>query len=156
MTFTMNEGNIFTAPRGVYFAHCISADFALGAGIAVEFQQRYGLRERLRTMMPERDLTALQSRVGTCVLLDNVFNLITKTMCWDKPTYQDLTNSLFAMRELCVKYHINHIAMPLIGCGINRLEWPRVESIIRQVFLPTDVSITVYYLPGKNPYGNNG
>lgn len=156
MTYKMIEGDLFTAPKENYFAHCISADFALGAGIAVQFQNRYGLREKLRAMMPERDLQSFQSRVGSCVLLDNVFNLITKPLCWDKPTYEDLQKSLIAMREMCVRYRINYVAMPQIGCGLDRLEWPKIEKLIREIFAPTNVNITIYYLPGKNQNHNNG
>lgn len=34
MTLTEIQGNLFDAPRGWALVHCISADFALGAGIA--------------------------------------------------------------------------------------------------------------------------
>lgn len=73
-----------------------------------------------------------------------------------KPTYEDLQKSLIAMREMCVKYRINYVAMPQIGCGLDRLEWPKVEKLIRDIFAPTNVNITIYYLPGKNQNHNNG
>ena len=34
MTITTEKRDLFTMSQGYYLAHCISADFALGAGIA--------------------------------------------------------------------------------------------------------------------------
>ena len=34
-------GDLFNVDKKYYLAHCISADFALGKGIAVEFNKRY-------------------------------------------------------------------------------------------------------------------
>ena len=34
MNITIEKRDLFTMPQGYYLAHCISADFALGAGIA--------------------------------------------------------------------------------------------------------------------------
>ena len=36
-----------------------------------------------------------------------------------------------------------NIAMPFIGCGLNRLEWCKVSEIIKEVFEYTDVEILV-------------
>lgn len=36
-----------------YYAHCISADFALGAGIAVQFNKLFHLRSKLRESYPK-------------------------------------------------------------------------------------------------------
>ena len=35
------------------------------------------------------------------------------------------------------------IAMPVIGCGLDRLEWCKVSEIIKEVFEGTDVEILV-------------
>ena len=40
MTITIEKKDLFTMPQGYYLAHCISADFALGAGIAKVFDKR--------------------------------------------------------------------------------------------------------------------
>ena len=40
MEYKEIKGNLFDAPKDAYLVHCISADFALGAGIAVEFNKR--------------------------------------------------------------------------------------------------------------------
>ena len=49
MTIKHINGNLFKIAKETdYLAHCISRDYALGAGIAVEFQRRFQLREKLR------------------------------------------------------------------------------------------------------------
>ncbi|CAB1451708.1 unnamed protein product [Pleuronectes platessa] len=53
------------------------------------------------------------------------------------------------MKSHCVKNGVTRISMPRIGCGLDRLEWRRVEEILEQVFKHTDISITVYSLPVK-------
>ena len=35
------------------------------------------------------------------------------------------------------------IAMPVIGCGLDRLEWSKVSEIIKEVFEGTDIEILV-------------
>lgn len=35
------------------------------------------------------------------------------------------------------------LAMPKIGCGIDRLDWDKVQEIIKDVFRNTDVEILI-------------
>ena len=35
--------------------------------------------------------------------------------------------------------------MPLIGCGLDQLDWDRVKGIIRELFEDVPITITVYY-----------
>lgn len=44
------KGNIFDyITENDYIAHCISGDFALGAGIAKEIDKRYGVKNVLKS-----------------------------------------------------------------------------------------------------------
>ena len=47
MTFREISGNLFDAPKDFYLAHCISGDYALGAGIAKEFVARQNMKNKL-------------------------------------------------------------------------------------------------------------
>lgn len=144
MKYTEEMKDLFTVPNDYYFAHCISADFALGAGIAVEFKKRFDMKNKLMNKCPGiteyMDLYKLQ---GTCLLIDNVFNLVTKRKYWQKPTYASITQALYTMKRLCDTYDIKKIAMPKIGAGLDRLQWNKVSKIIKQVFADTDVEILV-------------
>lgn len=57
---------------------------------------------------------------------------------------RSLESSLIAMRNICVEEKVQHLAMPRIGCGLDRLDWRRVSELIQQVFLDTDLTITIY------------
>ena len=134
--------DLFQVPQGYYLAHCISGDYALGAGIAKKFNEVYNMRSKLH-----RDY-AIQSEkksanVGRALLVDNVFNLVTKERYFHKPTYDELYNALMDMQEQCQDFGIEKLAIPLIGCGLDRLEWGKVKDIIEDVFAQTDIEILV-------------
>lgn len=134
MVLTEIKQNLFTVDKKYYLAHCISADAAMGAGIAVEFVKKYPEIKYLRKR---------QNTVGDCVLVDRVFNLITKSKCYGKPTYMSLTASLSACESMCYEYDIKYLAMPKIGCGLDKLSWGKVREIIKEVFKDTDIEIIV-------------
>ncbi|AIQ15014.1 macro domain-containing protein [Paenibacillus durus] len=137
MEFEEIKKDLFTMPGEYYLAHCISADAKMGAGIAVQFRKRFKL-SLLQDMASKNELI-----VGKCYKVDRVFNLITKTKYWQKPTYETLTLSLSSMKEICLQESINQIAMPEIGCGLDKLQWGRVKEIITNEFINTSVKITV-------------
>ena len=76
----------------------------------------------------------------------SVANLITKQYAYGKPTYETLRQSLENLKCFCEKFQYSHLAMPAIGCGLDRLEWSKVSKMIKDVFNDTSVSITVYLL----------
>ena len=82
-----------------------------------------------------------------CLLEGRVFNLVTKIRYYEKPTYQSMTDSLKRMRVICdglgEARNIHKIAMPTIGCGLDRLQWDRVSEIIKEVFKDSDLEILV-------------
>ena len=77
------------------------------------------------------------------MLEDRVFNLVTKSRYWQKPTYKSMSDALVAMRDICVERGINRIAMPVIGCGLDKLDWHRVSKLIKEIFVNTEVEIIV-------------
>lgn len=46
MTIKEEKRNLFTMPKDYVLAHCISADFALGAGIAKKFDELFDARKK--------------------------------------------------------------------------------------------------------------
>lgn len=134
--------DLFKVPQGYYLAHCISGDYALGAGIAVQFAEHYNMREKLHKRFPIADGVKF-ANVGKALLVDNVFNLVTKARCFHKPTYDTLYETLVDMREQCENLDIKKVAMPLIGCGLDRLNWEKVVDVIIDVFDDLDIEILV-------------
>ena len=149
MIFREEHRDLFTVPEDYHLAHCISADFGMGAGIAVEFNKRFDMKNRLIDMFDGNVTHAWDENgkdnepQGACFKVDRVLNLVTKRNYWLKPTYGTLTEALMSMKEICIEHDITKIAMPVIGCGLDRLKWDRVSETIKEVFEDTDIEILV-------------
>lgn len=143
MTFTVCMGDLFLAPQGYYLAHCISGDYALGAGIAKQFEAVYSMRRKLCKKYPVYIGKEYQ-QIGKALLVDNVFNLVTKSCYYMKPTYDTLIAALMDMKRQCLKEDITNIAMPRIGCGLDGLSWDKVQEYIQVTFSDTDINIRIY------------
>lgn len=136
--------DLFSVSDDYYLAHCISADYALGAGIAVEFNRRFDMRRKLKEDAPDYwDYMQTFNLKGECILIERVLNLITKEKYYHKPTYKSMSQALNCMKMVCKSNNIKKIAMPIIGCGLDRLEWDKVSKIIQEVFDDTDIEILV-------------
>ena len=138
MTITIEKKDLFTMPQGYYLAHCISADFALGAGIAKIFDNVYNMKFKLY-----RNYDNYEYHGGDALPVDNVFNLVTKQKCWHKPTYDSLREALESMREQLEFMNVTKLAMPWIGCGLDRLEKDQVYDIICEVFEDMNIEIVI-------------
>ena len=138
MTITIENKDLFTMNQGYYLAHCISADFALGAGIAKAFDSVYNMRFKLFRHYPDYEY-----HCGDALLIDNTFNLVTKRKCWHKPTYESLREALEMMREQLEFLDATKLAMPWIGCGLDKLQKDQVYDIICEVFEDMDIEIVI-------------
>ena len=47
------------------------------------------------------------------------------------------------MKNICLHRKVQKIAMPMIGCGLDKLEWDRVSQIIKNIFGDTDMEILI-------------
>jgi O-acetyl-ADP-ribose deacetylase (regulator of RNase III) len=138
MTITIEKRDLFTVPQGYYLAHCISADFALGAGIAKKFDEVYNMRFKL---FREYDMYAFEG--GDALLIDNVYNLVTKPRCYHKPRYEAIREALETMKDIMDFNSTTKLAMPKIASGLDRCDWNEVYGIICEVFEDTDVEILI-------------
>ena len=138
MNIKIENRDLFTVPQGYYLAHCISADFALGAGIAKTFDTVYNMRYKLFNFYDDYNYEG-----GDALPIDNVFNLVTKKKCYHKPTYESVREALECMKEQMEMLYITKLAMPRIASGLDRLDQDRVYDIICEVFDDTDVEILI-------------
>lgn len=138
MVFKEEVRDLFTVPQGYMLAHCISADFNLGGGIARQFCEHYNMKERLMN-----GYGTDFSEVGISLQIDNVHNLVTKRYVKDKPTYADLKKALEDMKVEMELDGQKKVAMPRIGCGLDGLDWGIVKAIIKDVFEDTDIEILI-------------
>lgn len=144
MKYEEREQDLFTVSEDYYLAHCISADFALGKGIALEFNKRFDMKAILKAN--NKDYLKEWRKMGNladCILEGRVFNLVTKERYYNKPTYNSLRWSLEIMKNYCEGSEIKKIAMPVIGCGLDQLEWNKVSDIIKDIFSEMDIEILI-------------
>jgi O-acetyl-ADP-ribose deacetylase (regulator of RNase III) len=80
---------------------------------------------------------------GDALLIDNVYNLVTKKKYYHKPTYESVREALETMKDLMDFNSTTKLAMPTIGCGLDKLQWSEVFEIIQEVFDDTDVDILI-------------
>lgn len=137
-------GDIFDQPRECYM-QCVSADFKMGAGIAKEFQDQFGVKDKLITRY--KDYSKFFKRDGggaVCSSDPLVISLVTKEHYYDKPTYDTMDESLRQAAILCQTWGIFEVSMPMIGCGLDRLNWDKVKKLIEKNFRDLNMMITVY------------
>ncbi len=122
-----------------FVVHCISGDFNLGGGFARQINDNYDMRKKLREKFPDG------AKAGDVILIDGVFNLVTKDAVYLKPTYDSLLETLKKLRiylnsledkEWSVCERNVKICMPRIGCGIDGLSWPVVKELINSALEP--------------------
>ena len=49
---------------------------------------------------------------------------------------------------------VKRISLPRIGCGLDKLNWSEIRSLIKDVFKGSHVAITVYVVPQQNSTPN--
>lgn len=140
MQIVIEHRSVFDYAKKLHIAHCIAADLRMGAGIAVQMQKKFGIRGQI-----ERLWGGKPNSPG-CTLTDWVFNLITKRVSSGKPTYRSMREALISMRKLIHVHGIKEIAMPKIGCGLDKLSWARVRELLEEIFEDDDLTIRVCHL----------
>ena len=79
MNYREEVRDLFSVPEEYFLAHCISADFAMGKGIVLEFNKRFDMKRQLRQKYPGYLAGYRQNPAGgDCILEGRVLNLVTK------------------------------------------------------------------------------
>lgn len=145
MQYREIKKDLFDVPSKYCFAHCINGAYTLGTGIAKEFEDRMRMRHFLMMFYPIQEGEETKY-IGKALLVGRVFNLVTKAHHYNKPTYEALYSALKDMRDQCETRCVRHLAMPKIGCGLDRLDWDKVSVMIKEVFGDLDIDILICYL----------
>ncbi len=146
MIFREEQGDLFNEEILLEYTlcHCISSDFALGAGIAKQFA-KMGVKKMLCAEYPKH-----WDGRGYCLFVEldsvSVANLVTKERYFHKPTLETLRQSLDDLRGQVLGRGISKLAMPKIGCGLDKLQWEDVREVIKEVFGSDEIEILVRYL----------
>lgn len=142
------QEDLFNMPSEYSLAHCVAQDMNMGSGIAVRFSQQFKRREELYSQR--------QRSGGLAVLKDKeryIYYLVTKRESNGKPTMLTLWNSLQKLRKHIEDNNVKQLAIPRIGCGLDRLEWSEVKYMLECTFREVDVKITVCNYQQSEDYG---
>lgn len=151
MTLKEIKGDLFSYPytSSDIYVHCISSDFAMGAGIAKIFSNKFpAFVTRKAEMASDYAKRFSELRIYP-VLMKNtrIVNLVTKERYWHKPTYGSLQVSLCSLAVyLSNRPDTKRILMPCIGCGLDRLEWDEVKKMIEETLHDFHGEVLVFYL----------
>lgn len=145
MVYKEELRDLFTVPEEYSLAHCISADFAMGKGIAVEFVKQFDMKRLLieRYGRGYCEHFREDNVIGDCLREGKVFNLVTKERYWHKPTEESMRVALQKMKRLCDGYTIQKVAMPLTGAGLDKMNWGTVKDLMQEIFGNSDIEILV-------------
>lgn len=137
--------------------HCISADAAMGAGVALALVRKYpDLKSTVQSVLKT---THLNTSVGHVVFYADSYshtliaNMVTKQNYWNKSTtmpsghyLKNLRECLENVRNVMDGLNEKKLVMPKIGCGLDRCSWNDVLQLIDEVFGNSDIEITVCVL----------
>ena len=141
MKFTEVKADLFTCDKGTSMAHCVSADFHMSAGIATEFKKRFG---------HVGDLLDQNKTIGEVAVLKDgeryVLYMVTKERYYMKPTMENFEKTVTSLRNTCSENKIRNLAIPRIGCGLDKLDWDTVKECLIKTFDKDDITISVYTL----------
>jgi len=143
MIYNEKRGDIFELDTNWVLGHCISADYKMGKGIALEFNEHFNMKYQL--------IKDGRHKFPAVVGFDNlgknkdqvVFNIVTKEKFRDKPTYSNFRKSIELLKEDLIDYNFKRIALPKIGTGLDGLKWATVKRHIHEVFEDTDIEILI-------------
>mmetsp|Transcript_11170 Transcript_11170/g.27028 ORF Transcript_11170/g.27028 Transcript_11170/m.27028 type:complete len:538 (-) Transcript_11170:556-2169(-) len=132
------QRDLFKLDSTYALGHCVSRDLQMGKGIAKTFKERFGGVEELKSQ---------DVGVGDVAVLHHqgrfLYYLVTKEKYHGKPTYDTLKDSLVSLKRLLIQHDTKKLGLPLIGCGLDKLEWPKVKQMIREVLGSLSLRITV-------------
>lgn len=132
------KSDLFAMGSEYSLAHCVSSDMVMSRGIAVQFKSRFG---SVDTLLSQNGVVG-----GVAVLphgTAHIYYLITKLHYYGKPSLQDLHMSVLAMREHVIAHGVKFLAMPRIGCGLDKLAWKTVKHILLTAFAEVDCDLVV-------------
>ena len=152
MTYREEYRDLFSMPHDFALIHCISSDFKMGAGIARKFAEM-GVKKQLIQEYSQQECWWGRGYVRMTWPDENcpyrVYNLITKQFYYQKPTLETFKEAVYAAGKCCCMANRFKVAMPMIGCGLDKLDWKDVKPIIQSAFSADQFEVVVCRLPHK-------
>ncbi|XP_001946380.2 uncharacterized protein LOC100162846 isoform X2 [Acyrthosiphon pisum] len=132
------DENIFKLSKEYSLAHCVAEDLRMGAGIAVDFKRIFG---GVGTLVDQK---LKIGNVGIVKRHDQyAFYIVTKKYSNGKPTMKTMEKALCSLLNIMKKHNLTKLGIPKIGCGLDKLDWSDIRSLIIDTFSGSGIHITV-------------
>ena len=104
-----------------------------------EIRYRFpGIQNKTRANNPQVGKAFLYIHPGSG---QKIFNLVIKLTDNLEPNYSAIIESLKDMKRQCIENDIEKIVLPCLET--EKIEWPKVRALIRDIFSDTQIDITV-------------
>jgi len=143
------KGDIFHA-RTMALVNPVNCVGAMGAGLALAFAARYPEMETLYKQACKKK----EVKIGTVFIYHTVdeysqprfiINLPTKIHWKDNSRIEYIDLGLMALRKTIFVHHLSSVALPMLGCGLGKLNPSAVkERIEKRLGNIPDCKIVVY------------
>jgi ADP-ribose 1''-phosphate phosphatase len=147
------EGDLFKAPYGEILVHSCNTMGRWGAGVAVEFKNRYPEAFQLyqKTCAGYGKLLLGKAQITSCNghMIGNLF--VSKGYGWAKDSEEEiLKHTAWALKDLAHQIHPfkTKVHMPMINSGHFKVPWHKTESLILEHLCPA-AGVIVYKLETK-------
>ena len=125
----------------------------MGAGIAVEFRERFGHVAYLKSLKRQ------PGQVATLPICDStgeinkyIFNVVTKPRSANcLPREEEFRPAVKELASLCASLGVQTLAMPQIGAGLDRQPWRWAKNIIEEAFAGSDTDVLIFLHPSEYP-----
>lgn len=71
------------------------------------------------------------------------FYLVTKKYSNGKPTIKIMVKALCSLVNIMKEHNLTKLGIPKIGCGLDKLDWPDIRSLIINTFSGSGIHVTV-------------
>lgn len=156
MNYTEKYNDVTKMPSEYVIAHCISCDCAMGAGVVIPIMNKHPFLKRycieyVRKQNKEFNLPSLGTAYRYQDQNGTVYNMFTKRFVGYKAgvgiSYEyylkTLEKCLIDVKKQMLTNNETFIAMPKIGCGLDKCKWEDVSKLIKSVFENTDINIVI-------------
>lgn len=129
----IEKGDIFRIEGVSSYAHGCNCAGAMGAGIAVQFKDRYPrMYLEYKRMCKENSFCpgdVFDYNYGA----GHIYNLGTQATWRTQAKIEYIKKALTKMLELASRDEVEAIALPAIGAGLGGLDWNDVKAVLDKV-----------------------
>ena len=123
--------------------HCVSEDLRYGKGLAKQIKEKFGNMDLVAAQCSMVGQVAV-TRVGNRV----IFHLVSKKFYHGKPTMASLAKCLSELKKKALIMNISCMQAPkFLSCGLDRLSWRAVLTLVKDVFQDSGIDIYFCSLP---------